>query len=122
MQYEYDCNCGYAFIAAKSVADRNDPEACPKCFATARRREVPSRIRLQVSELSDWNNPHYNHGLGRAVKSTAEAKRIAKSRGLVEVGNENLEKLQAETDRRRAKESEYDLSEINNLGEIRGAN
>jgi hypothetical protein len=40
----------------------------------------------------DMSEPHYSHSLGQVVQSDSHAKRIAKSKGMIEIGNENPHK------------------------------
>lgn len=44
------------------------------------------KIYLAGTKVED---AHYHHGLGQVVKSTQHAREIAKSKGLIEVGNES---------------------------------
>jgi hypothetical protein len=70
----------------------------------------------------DWNSAHYSPALGKVVKSNAEARRLAKERGMVEVGNESLEKIHKKYDTERQVKAEKGWDDITrsltNLGEI----
>jgi hypothetical protein len=75
---------------------------------------------LQTSELADWNTgEQYSPALGINVKNNLEAKKIAKSRGLTEIGTEDPVKADKAFAKARKKKAEIDISEITNLGEIR---
>lgn len=41
--YDWECsNCGTAFAASSTIADRDDPYDCPLCFGVAERKFSPS--------------------------------------------------------------------------------
>lgn len=89
-QYPYRCTtCNHTFDVAKSVRQIDEPENCTKCNApNAQRYLVP----VNFNGAKDWDNTRYNPGLGCVTKSNAHAAKIAKERGLIEVGNEDLGK------------------------------
>lgn len=121
MIYEFICgNCEHEFEIIRKVCDRHNAEPCPSCLQPAYKRELPSSIRLQTSELADWNSgEHYNPALGVKVKNNLEAKKIAKAKGLTEVGNEDPGKLAAKFEAERKKKAEFDIKEITGLGEVK---
>ena len=121
MIYEYECQCGYHFEVVKKVEARNEPEHCRHCHRNdVMRREVPSSFLLQKTELADWNTgEHYNPALGTKVKNNLHAKKIAKSKGMTEIGNEDPNKAEKEFKKARKRKASYDISDITNLGEIR---
>jgi hypothetical protein len=82
---------------ANSVRQIDDAEACTKCNAPdARRYLVP----VNFNGASDWDKTSWNPGLGCITKSNAHAAKIAKERGLIEVGNEDLGKTMASQERK----------------------
>ena len=96
--YPYECtSCSHTFDVIKSVRQLDDPECCEKCSApNARRYLVP----VNFNGASDWNNQGWNPGLGCVTKSNAHAAKIAKERGLIEVGNEDVGKTIAAQERK----------------------
>lgn len=96
--YAYKCHsCHHTFDVVKSVRQIDDSESCEKCKA-------PDAIRYLVpvnfNGASDWNNQGWNPGLGCVTKSNAHASKIAKERGLIEVGNEDCVKTVAAQERK----------------------
>jgi hypothetical protein len=73
----------------KSVRQIDDAEACTKCQAPDAKRYL---VAVNFNGASDWDTRSYIPGLGCVVKSNAHAAKIAKERGLIEVGNEDLGK------------------------------
>ncbi len=96
--YPYRCPaCSDKFEVTKAIKAIDDPETC-KCGAFA----VRYIGRTNFTGASDWNNQTFNPALGCYTKSTAEARKLAKSRGMVEVGTEPVEKIHASFDRQQA--------------------
>lgn len=97
-QYPYRCTvCDHTFDVVKSVRQIDDPESCTKCNAPdAKRYLVP----VNFNGASDWDNTKWNPGLGCVTKSNAHAAKIARERGLIEVGNEDVHKTIASQERR----------------------
>ena len=118
MIYEFECGCGEAWTEARSVKDRSEPSGCKRCGANVAKREVPSRLGGCYG-ASDWNTQCFNHGLGVGVRNNLHAKKIAKSRDLTEVGNEDVDKSAKTFENDRNKRLDYDISSITNLGDIR---
>jgi putative FmdB family regulatory protein len=87
--YPYKCTtCPHHFDVAKSVRQIDDPETCPKCQSDSKRYLVA----VNFNGASDWDKAEYNPGLGCIVKNTKHRERIAKARGLIELGNEDVSK------------------------------
>jgi hypothetical protein len=57
---------------------------------------------IDKTAAAGWNAQSYNPGLGCWTKNQKHASQIAKARGLVEVGDEPVEKLQKAAERRQA--------------------
>ncbi len=88
MIYQYGCEkCGAKFEVIKRVSEYKDPESC-KCGYEATRVPFPTKIHLSGTAVQD---KYFNHALGQVCTDT-EAKQIAKDRGMIEVGNERIEK------------------------------
>lgn len=101
--YPYACSqCDYTFDVIKSVRQIEDPETCPKCRAASKRYLVA----VNFNGASDWDKAEYNPGLGQVVKSRRDAEKIAAQRGLIPVGNENVDKIIATQEKNLAAEQE----------------
>lgn len=87
--YEYECTnsrCGKEFEVIKRVAEIDNPEVCLTCGDDAK-RFISKRQHFYGA--SDWNKLEWNPGLGQWVDGGSKARaKIAKERGLTEVGNE----------------------------------
>jgi putative FmdB family regulatory protein len=90
--YPYEClQCKHEFEVIKQVRFLDEPEACPHCSGDAQRFISKHQ---QFYGAGDWNKLEFNHGLGQWVEGGSKARdRIAKERGLTEVGNEDPEKI-----------------------------
>ena len=102
----------------KSVDARNDEECCPECESVATRCLPTS---LHFYGAADWDTAHYNPIFGKVMKSNAQARQEAKSRGMTEVGNEPVEKIHKkfDTEREHKINTAYDDICDTSLGEIR---
>lgn len=101
--YPYACgNCDHHFDVIKSVRQIDDPEYCPKCSANSKRYLVA----VNFNGASDWDRAEYNHGLGCIIKNQKHRERVAKERGLIEVGNEDVNKITREQERTLARETD----------------
>lgn len=91
MIYPYLCEeCGHKFEVIKFVAEIDRPEPCEKCSSPLTHRYIG---RTHFFGAGDWNTQQFNPGLGCYTKSNKHAAKIAKERGLIEVGNESAEKV-----------------------------
>lgn len=89
MIYPYECpRCKNKFDVIKSIRYINANEHCPNCEEIAERRIGVSAIH----GADDWNSAEYNPAFGKYV-TKSEAKRLAKEKGLTEVGTEPVEKI-----------------------------
>ncbi len=89
MIYEYKCfGCKRGFDVIKPVKDYDKEETCEKCGAVADRVPFPRRTYLSGTAVQD---KYFNHALG-TVCTDKEAKILAKNRGMIEVGNEDVSK------------------------------
>ena len=101
--YEYACKCGNRWDVIKRMAAYDDPENCPKCSSLGDRQVVGCNI--DRTAASGWANQQFHPGLGCYTRSDQHARKIAKSRGLEEVGNEPPEKIHAAMERAKAETS-----------------
>lgn len=100
MIYEYHCSgCGGSFDVVKPVSEFDKEELCPTSQVTMVRAFAPHKLHLYNTAVGE---KEYNYALG-TVCTPGQAKRIAKERGLIEVGNENLFKHQ------KVKRKEFDI-------------
>lgn len=101
MIYPHDCpKCQKEFEIIKSVKDFDRDEFCPDCGSLG----IKTIARRQsFIGAADWDTRHYNPALGMVVRSNKEAQKIARERGLVEIGNENVDKIHRTFDTEREK-------------------
>jgi len=95
MIYPYHCReCVEEFEVIKSLSDLDRPEACPICHAVSFDRRI-GLTRLQSVEI----DPYFHYGLGKIVRTKGDVKNELKKRedqgrGLIEVGDEPVEKIE----------------------------
>jgi putative FmdB family regulatory protein len=100
--YEWDCvGCRVTWDVVTRIAERDEPQRCPKCQALGTRNPVVL-CAIDKSAASDWNNVSYNPGLGCWTKSWKHGREIAKSRGMEEIGNEPVENIHKKYEKQRA--------------------
>lgn len=99
--YEYLCSvCENPFDVIRPMAQIDDLIECPECGRHCQPHE--RRIsRTNFTGASDWNNQTWNPALGCYTKSNREASKIAKDRGLIELGSEKVETVHKHFDRQR---------------------
>ena len=101
MIYDYNCDtCDIPFDVVKSMHDSSRPEICPKCGQTGR-RIYSSKIYFTGTSVED---AEYNIGLGKITKSKRHRDELAKNMGLIEVGNEDPNKLTEQLEKNRIDE------------------
>lgn len=122
MIYPYACKlCNHQFEVIKSVRDIDNPEACAECGSEDTERRIAMDQSFSKIAAADWDRARYSPALGKVVKNDAEERKIAKSKGMIEVGNEDIGKIEKEFARDREKKAQYkSISELTSLGEIRG--
>lgn len=99
--YPYECGaCKHIFEVIKSVRDIDLEESCPQCGVISIRTIARSQA---FYGANDWDTRHYNPALGMVVRSNKEAEKIAREKGMVEVGTESLEKIHKKFDSEREK-------------------
>lgn len=92
MIYAYKCApCNREIDIIKRVSEFDRPENCEQCGSEMQRAFAPQKIHLYGTSVQDarWS-PAFN----QVVRNDAHERQIAKSRGAIEVGNENVHKHQ----------------------------
>jgi putative FmdB family regulatory protein len=88
--YVYRCDgCNNEFDIIKSVKDFDRIENCPTSGTIMTRAVAPAKLHIYNTQVQE---SYFHPGLGQVVKGDNHARRIAKERGLIEVGNERPEK------------------------------
>lgn len=89
MLYEYVCHgCGKSYEIAKPVVEFNKDEHCPTSGTTMARAIAPVRLHFYGTKVQEKK---WQPAIGQAM-TDREIKEHAKTRGWIEVGNENLDK------------------------------
>lgn len=108
MIYEYECpQCKKTFEFIRAMADHRKQEMCKDCGSSLIR--IISRPTLSISK-TDW--PEYNPGLGEVVNNRRHRADLAKRRGLIEIGNENMNKIEKKLKREKAERKEREWNQI----------
>lgn len=90
MIYPYRClACANRFEVIKSVKDIDRGETCPGCKNVQTERYI-GRTHFYGAAVED---AEFNPGLGMVVKNKKHRAEIAKRNGLIEVGNEDPNRL-----------------------------
>lgn len=94
--YDYEChNCKHEFEVIKSISRIDDIESCSSCGKTDTRRII---FRFHFYGASDWDKGEYNPAFGKFIRNARHRKEEAKRRGMIEVGNEDVEKIHKRDD------------------------
>ena len=109
MIYPYRCPCGNEFQIVKHSKNIDRVEVCPDCGHNCT-KENRYLSRGSFYGASDWDNAEYNHGLGCVTNNKKHRDQIAKSKGLIEVGNEDIKKYdkQLAQERKKKREARWD--------------
>lgn len=116
MRYPYYCvKCDIETEVEKPLAEIDRREECNCGHPMA--RCISEHVSFKGEKVED-NQTYFHPALGCEVRSQSHARQIAKSRGLVEVGNESQEHL-------RPKEEKYELThndvvDVLGVGAVRG--
>jgi putative FmdB family regulatory protein len=88
MIYDYRCyGCEKDVEVIKPMSECSRRETCPDCL-----KELSRLYRLGHSQkVLKTDFPYFHHGLGHWVDGDRHGQKIAKQRGLIEVGNERQE-------------------------------
>jgi len=101
--YEYKCSCGLGFDVYKTITDIETLELCPSCgMILDSSYRLISRVHFMGEKTID---PYFCPGLGCVVESVAHRKRLARSKGLEEVGNEPVDNIIRRDDNERESRS-----------------
>lgn len=87
MIYPYLCKCGTEFDVTKTIHQIDLVEECPSCHSIAERIIASGSFYGEKDE-----DASYDPALGCIVKNQIHRRKIAKDRGLIEVGNEDMNK------------------------------
>jgi hypothetical protein len=96
--YPYECDQGHSWEVAKPLSAIDAEERCSLCGVVGGR--TIGLVAIDKTAASSWQ-PTWNPGLGQVVKSKAHAQRIAKEKGLLEVGTEKVENIHRHYDKQR---------------------
>ena len=98
MRYPYRCACGKEFEVIKHSKNIDDIEICPECGhnCTKENRYIG---RTHFYGADDWDKASYNPAFGKVILNKKHAAAEAKARGMIEIGNEDLNKYNAELDK-----------------------
>lgn len=89
MLYEFRCSsCVKSFDVVRPVSEYDAAAFCPDCGHEGTRVPFPRKLHLTGTKVQE---KYFNPALG-CVTTDSEAKQIAKERGMIEVGNERVEK------------------------------
>jgi putative FmdB family regulatory protein len=103
--YDYRCKkCKEPFEVLKSIRESDNMELCPHCNSEC---DKTHRVILCGKEFygEKPEEPFYSIALGKWVKGISDNRRQAKARGLIEVGNEKVDKMLDRSDRERDQKS-----------------
>ena len=90
MIYEYHCNqCTRSVDVIKPVSEFDKEELCDLCHTKMIRAFAPQKLHLFNTAVQD---AYFHPALGKVVRGDNHAKKLAKEKGMIEVGNERPEK------------------------------
>jgi putative FmdB family regulatory protein len=104
MIYQFECDkCQTDHEINKSMKDSGSVEKCPSCG------NILTRVYSYTYFIgAKVESPEYNAGLGCVTKSAKHRAEIAKSRGLIEVGNERPDSLKKQADKTMAEKLSWE--------------
>lgn len=98
-RYDYNCTkCDVTIEVMKSMSEASSDEFCGKCNLQLQKVISAPRINTSICQFQ----AHFNHGLGKVVKSKADIKDELRringetGRNIVEVGNDNLQSIKTQ--------------------------
>ena len=96
--YDYSCElCGKEYEVYKSIKEYDAKDPCPLCGKVGS-RILSCSIQFLGTKIED---AEFNIGLGKITKSKKHRDELAKQMNLIEVGNENPEKIHDKFDKQR---------------------
>ena len=104
MIYPYLCvKCNNTFEVVKHHSLSSSKESCPKCSGETKYvYTVPQINTQQCQEYAE-----FNPALGCVVNNRAHKKEITKQMGLIEIGNEPVEKIHQKSAETKEKNMRY---------------
>ena len=116
MRYPYYCvKCDSETEIEKSLAQIDRAEACACGHTMA--RMISEKIAFQGEKVGE-NQTYWHPALGCEVNSDAQARRIAKERGMIEIGNDSQDGLAPKTQSYEL--TRRDIDDVFGIGEVRG--
>jgi len=116
MRYPYYCSqCDVEREITKPLAEADKVELCDCGHTMA--RMISEHISFKNEKVSE-NQTFFHPALGCVVNSNSEARRIAKERGFVEVGNDKQDGLQPKKENYNLSQREF--HDVFSVGEVRG--
>ena len=117
--YPYKCDCGHEFDVYKKMADIDRIEKCEKCEA-----DLPKKNRMIVGGMfygAKVEDAEYCPAMGQVVKNSKHRAKLAKERGLIEVGSEDPNKIHDSFEKERQKKSDESYDKYFNTSvEVQG--
>ena len=92
------------------MRDIDNEERCPECDTIGHRYISQSQ---SFSGADDWDTAHFSHALGKVVKTNKEERKLARAKGLVEIGTESSEKIEKHFSSQRKKKYNDSWGELN---------
>lgn len=108
--YDFSCaKCDEDFDIVQSIKMYSGKAPCPTCGNTSSTRIIRPGVHFIGASVE---SAEYNPGLGQIVKNSKHRAEIAKRKGLVEIGNENTEKIHKHFDNQRAEKVKKSWDEV----------
>lgn len=109
MVYEYNCTtCDISVEVTKPMEDHRRIEICHSCGGQM--VSIVTGGRGFSYKKNEW--PEYNPAFGRVVKNSSERKNLAREKGLIEVGSEDIIKLGDKMDKDKKDKADKEWSDI----------
>lgn len=118
--YRYKCpGCSDEFEIIKRIAQADDLESCPFCKIPG----ITGHHRMLGALTFMGEKPEeafYAPALGKMVSGKTEMRRIAKDKGMIEVGTENVDRTIDRHDNEREQKSQDRWAEFSKPIEVSG--
>lgn len=107
MLYEYHCEkCNYNFEIAKHHSKHRDPEKCDQCGEQAERLFGHAELNVDKMEAE------YYTAFKTVVKNRSHRKELMKRHDVIEMGNENPNKIEKYFKKQREEKRNRNWSEV----------
>lgn len=107
--YEYFCEqCSKQYDVYKSIKEYDKKDKCPLCKGQGY-RILSCNIQFLNEKVE---SAEYSPALGMIVKNKKHREEICKAKGLIEVGNENPDKIHDKLEKERAEKREKAYEDI----------